>query len=41
MKIKFQAHKNENNNIQNMNEALTSAFLTLMLEEYTKHLVNN
>lgn len=41
LKINWQAHKNENNNIQNMNEALTATFLALMPEAYTKHLEND
>ena len=41
MKINWQAHKNENNNIQNMNEALTATFLSLLPSAYTKHLEND
>ena len=41
IKINWQANKNENNNIQNINEALTSTFLAIMLAAYTKNLEND
>ena len=40
-KLQWQAHKAENENINNMNEALTGLFLVAVLPEFKQHLNND
>ena len=40
-KLQWQAHKSENDNINNMNEALTSLFLNAIQPEFKRHLDND
>ena len=40
-KLKWQAHKIKNENINNMNEALTGLFLAAILSEFKQHLDND
>ena len=41
IKLQWQAHKAENDNIRNMNEALTSLFLATIQPAYKRHLEND
>ena len=40
-KLQWQAHKAENENINNMNEALTGLFLAAVQPEFKRHLNND
>ena len=41
VKLQWQAHKSENDNIKNMNETITSLFLAAIQPLYKKHLDND
>ena len=41
IKLQWQAHKSENDNIRNMNEALTLLFLAAIQPAYKRHLEND